>query len=179
MRARLRRRQVAEAWGHQGDRDRGGCHCGRLLSVERLQAVADRLEPALRHGEGRRVAARRPRICGSEVELPSRPPRPEASSVHLDVLDPVDRRAAGPPIRGQPGPPPLTRNLLRMRKFVGSSRGPLRRRSGVPRRANPHAHAMTGIETANLSARNPEAYLADLLGRIREHDQARLDDLLP
>jgi transposase len=38
---------------------------------------------------------------------------------------------------------------------------------------------MTGIETANLSARNPEAYLADLLGRIREHDQARLDDLLP
>lgn len=41
------------------------------------------------------------------------------------------------------------------------------------------ADAMTVIETAKLSGLNPETYLADLLGRIRNHDQARLDDLLP
>jgi transposase len=41
------------------------------------------------------------------------------------------------------------------------------------------ADAMTVIETAKLAGLNPETYLADLLGRIREHDQARLDDLLP
>ncbi len=38
---------------------------------------------------------------------------------------------------------------------------------------------MTVIETAKLSGLNPEAYLADILGRIRIHDPRRLDDLLP
>ncbi len=41
------------------------------------------------------------------------------------------------------------------------------------------AEAMTVIETAKLSGLNPEAYLADILGRIRTHDPRRLDELLP
>lgn len=41
------------------------------------------------------------------------------------------------------------------------------------------ADAMTVIETAKLSGLNPEAYLTDILGRIRLHDAKRLDDLLP
>ena len=41
------------------------------------------------------------------------------------------------------------------------------------------ADAMTVIETAKLSDLNPEAYLADIFTRIRDHDPARLDDLLP
>jgi hypothetical protein len=41
------------------------------------------------------------------------------------------------------------------------------------------ADAMTVIETAKLSGLNPEAYLADILGRIRLHDPKRLDELLP
>ena len=41
------------------------------------------------------------------------------------------------------------------------------------------ADAMTIIETAKLSGLNPEAYLADILARIRDHDPAKLDDLLP
>jgi transposase len=41
------------------------------------------------------------------------------------------------------------------------------------------ADAMTVIETAKLSELNPEAHLADLLTRIRGHDPAKLDDLLP
>jgi transposase len=35
------------------------------------------------------------------------------------------------------------------------------------------------IETAKLSDCNPEAYLADILARIRDHDPARIDELLP
>ena len=41
------------------------------------------------------------------------------------------------------------------------------------------ADAMTVIETAKLSDLNPEAYLADILARIHDHDPAKLDDLLP
>lgn len=41
------------------------------------------------------------------------------------------------------------------------------------------ADAMTVIETAKLSGCNPEAYLADILARIRDHDPARIDELLP
>lgn len=41
------------------------------------------------------------------------------------------------------------------------------------------ANAMTVIETAKLSGINPEAYLADILGRIRTHDPKHLDQLLP
>ena len=41
------------------------------------------------------------------------------------------------------------------------------------------ADTMTVIETAKLSGLNPEAYLADILGRIRILDPKRLDDLLP
>ncbi len=41
------------------------------------------------------------------------------------------------------------------------------------------ADAMTVIETAKLSGLNPEAYLADILGRIRLHDPKRMDELLP
>jgi transposase len=41
------------------------------------------------------------------------------------------------------------------------------------------ANVMTVIETAKLSGLNPEAYLTDILGRIRQHDPARLDELLP
>jgi len=41
------------------------------------------------------------------------------------------------------------------------------------------ADAMTVIETAKLAGLNPEAYIADILARIRDHDPAQLDDLLP
>ena len=41
------------------------------------------------------------------------------------------------------------------------------------------ADAMTVIETAKLSGLDPEAHLADILTRIRDHDPAKLDDLLP
>jgi transposase len=41
------------------------------------------------------------------------------------------------------------------------------------------ADAMTVIETAKLSGLNPEVYLADILTRIRDHEPAKLDDLLP
>jgi hypothetical protein len=41
------------------------------------------------------------------------------------------------------------------------------------------ADAMTVIETAKLSGLNPEAYLTDILGRIRIHDPRHLDELLP
>ena len=41
------------------------------------------------------------------------------------------------------------------------------------------ADAMTVIETAKLVGLNPETYLADTLTRIRDHDPAKLDDLLP
>jgi hypothetical protein len=41
------------------------------------------------------------------------------------------------------------------------------------------ADAMTIIETAKLSGLNPEAYLTDVLARINDHPNKRLDDLLP
>lgn len=41
------------------------------------------------------------------------------------------------------------------------------------------ADAMTVIETAKLSGSNPEAHLADVLGRINDHPNPRLDELLP
>ena len=41
------------------------------------------------------------------------------------------------------------------------------------------ADAMTVIETAKLSGLNPEAYLTDILSRIRTYDPRRLDELLP
>lgn len=41
------------------------------------------------------------------------------------------------------------------------------------------ADAMTVIETAKLSNLNPEAYLADILARINDHPNLRLDALLP
>lgn len=41
------------------------------------------------------------------------------------------------------------------------------------------ADAMTIIETAKLAGLNPEAYLADVLGRINDHIVTRLDELLP
>lgn len=41
------------------------------------------------------------------------------------------------------------------------------------------ADAMTVIETAKLADLDPEAYLTDVLARIRSHDPDRLDDLLP
>ena len=41
------------------------------------------------------------------------------------------------------------------------------------------ADAMTIIETAKMSGLNPEAYLADVLARINDHMNPRLDELLP
>ena len=38
---------------------------------------------------------------------------------------------------------------------------------------------MTIIETAKLSGLDPQAYLADILGRINDHKINRLDELLP
>jgi hypothetical protein len=41
------------------------------------------------------------------------------------------------------------------------------------------ADAMTLIETAKFSGLNPQTYLADVLARINDHPNERLDDLLP
>jgi hypothetical protein len=41
------------------------------------------------------------------------------------------------------------------------------------------ADAMTIIETAKFAGLNPEAYLADVLGRINDHIVTRLHELLP
>ncbi len=41
------------------------------------------------------------------------------------------------------------------------------------------AAAMTIIETAKMNGLNPQAYLADVLGRIQDHKVNRLDELLP
>lgn len=41
------------------------------------------------------------------------------------------------------------------------------------------ARAMTVIETAKLNGLDPQAYLADILGRIHDHKINRLDELLP
>jgi len=41
------------------------------------------------------------------------------------------------------------------------------------------ADAMTVIETAMLSGLNPEAYLIDILARIADHPNRRVNDLLP
>ncbi len=41
------------------------------------------------------------------------------------------------------------------------------------------ADAMTIIETAKMSNLNPEAYLTDVLARINDHPNPRLDNLLP
>ena len=38
---------------------------------------------------------------------------------------------------------------------------------------------MTVIEIAKLSGINPEAYLTDILGRIRAQEPKHLDELLP
>ncbi len=38
---------------------------------------------------------------------------------------------------------------------------------------------MTIIETAKFAGLNPEAYLADVLGRINDHIVTRLHELLP
>ncbi len=37
----------------------------------------------------------------------------------------------------------------------------------------------TITQTAILNGHDPEAYLADILARIADHDPAKLDDLLP
>ncbi len=41
------------------------------------------------------------------------------------------------------------------------------------------ADAMTIIESAKMSGLNPEAYLADVLARINDHMNPKLDELLP
>ena len=41
------------------------------------------------------------------------------------------------------------------------------------------ARALTVIETAKMNGLDPQAYLADVLDRIHDHQNNRLDDLLP
>ena len=41
------------------------------------------------------------------------------------------------------------------------------------------ARAMTIIETAKMNGLDPQAYLADILDRIHDHMNPRLDELLP
>ena len=41
------------------------------------------------------------------------------------------------------------------------------------------ARALTVIETAKMNGLDPQAYLADVLDRIHDHRNNRLDDLLP
>ncbi len=51
--------------------------------------------------------------------------------------------------------------------------------AGADTGAETLARAMTIIETAKLSGLNPQAYLADVLDRIHDHMNNRLDELLP
>lgn len=51
--------------------------------------------------------------------------------------------------------------------------------AGADTGAETLARAMTLIETAKMNGLDPQAYLADLLGRIHDHKINRLDDLLP
>jgi len=41
------------------------------------------------------------------------------------------------------------------------------------------ARAMTLIETAKLNGLDPQAYLADVLDRIHDHEINRVDEMLP
>jgi hypothetical protein len=41
------------------------------------------------------------------------------------------------------------------------------------------ARAMTLIESAKMNGLDPQAYIADLLDRIHDHQARRLDELLP
>lgn len=51
--------------------------------------------------------------------------------------------------------------------------------AGADTGAETLARAMTLVETAKMNGLNPQAYLADILGRIHDHKINRLDDLLP
>jgi transposase len=51
--------------------------------------------------------------------------------------------------------------------------------AGADTGAETLARAMTIIETAKMNGLDPQAYLADILGRIHDHKINRLDDLLP
>lgn len=51
--------------------------------------------------------------------------------------------------------------------------------AGADTGAETLARAMTIIETAKLNGLDPQAYLADILGRIHDHKINRLDELLP
>jgi len=51
--------------------------------------------------------------------------------------------------------------------------------AGADSGAETIARAMTVIETAKMNGLNPQAYLADVLGRIHDHKINRLDELLP
>ena len=51
--------------------------------------------------------------------------------------------------------------------------------AGADTGAETLARAMTVIETAKLNGLNPQAYLADILDRIHDHKNNRIDELLP
>ncbi|UWQ44968.1 IS66 family transposase [Leisingera aquaemixtae] len=51
--------------------------------------------------------------------------------------------------------------------------------AGADTGAETLARAMTIIETAKLNSLDPQAYLADILGRIHDHRINRMDELLP
>jgi transposase len=51
--------------------------------------------------------------------------------------------------------------------------------AGADTGAETLARAMTIIETAKLNDLDPQAYLADILNRIHDHKNNRLDELLP
>ncbi|OSP52960.1 transposase, partial [Pseudoruegeria sp. SK021] len=51
--------------------------------------------------------------------------------------------------------------------------------AGADTGAETLARAMTIIETAKLNGLDPQAYLADVLDRIHDHMNPRLDELLP
>ncbi|SFT32601.1 transposase [Sedimentitalea nanhaiensis] len=51
--------------------------------------------------------------------------------------------------------------------------------AGADTGAETLARAMTIIETARLNGLDPQAYLADILGRIHDHKINKLDELLP
>ncbi len=147
---------------------------GRLYDIERaINGQPAEVRLALRQEKSRPIAERFRSWCAHQLErIPGKGDlakamryalkRWEAFTLFLeDGRVAIDNNPAERALR----PVCLTRkNSL----FCGSDAG-----------GETFAAAMTIIETAKLSGLNPEAYLADILARINDYPNKRLDDLLP
>ena len=147
---------------------------GRLYDIERaINGQPAEVRLAVRQEKSRPIVERFRSWCAHQLErIPGKGDLAKAMRYALNRWDAFtlfleDGRVAidNNPAERALRPVCLTRkNSL----FVGSDGG-----------GQTFASAMTIIETAKLSGLNPEAYLADILARINDHPNKRLDDLLP